>query len=424
MNRINLSRLFLNLGAVLEYYDYLIFIFLAKILIGIFFPTVEQGNFTINFLFFTLGSAVKIVGGLGFGYLSDIFGRRKIILLMSILMAVSTIGMGLMPYDLDVKSYIFLFFALRIIQALSFGGEIPCATTFAYELGNDTKKSSRVSHIFSAAAVGSIIATSVLSFLTFSLDMKQVTAWGWRIPFIFGGTLGILSFFLRKSLLETLRQGEKNYPDTGTASGLVKETRWREISTLSRSHIKDIVTLPTVLLFPATLISVNLYFPVYVSQHFNFGIDKIYFAQSISLIFSACLALVAGAFSEKKLVKNMYIILLVAFLCAQPFLIKLLTTHTATSLLWFMVLWQFFITTAIVFAMFLILETLPMKIRATANGLIYNLAFFAASFVPIVFNKFYTTYTDPYVLFWIICGICIVSLLGTMRINTGPSRHF
>ena len=126
---------------------------------------------------------------------------------MSILMAFSTIAMGLMPYNLDVKLYIVLFFILRILQALSFGGEIPCATTFAYELENDTKKNSRVSHIFSAAAVGSIIATSGLSFLTFSLDIHQVNAWGWRIPFLVGGVLGIISFFLRKSLPETLIQG-------------------------------------------------------------------------------------------------------------------------------------------------------------------------------------------------------------------------
>lgn len=410
MTSIRLSRLFLNLGAVLEYYDYLIFIFLAKILIGVFFPSIEQDDFAINFLFFTLGSAVKIVGGLGFGYLSDIFGRKKIILSMSILMAVSTISLGLMPYNLDVKLYIISFFVLRIIQALSFGGEIPCATTFAYELENDKKKNSRVSHIFSAAAVGSIIATGVLSFLTFSLDMKQVTAWGWRIPFLFGGILGILSFFLRKSLPETFMQG-------------TLQNNWRDILKLSKFYIKDIVTLPAVLLFPATLISINLYFPVYVSQHFNFEIDKIYFAQTISLIFSACIALVAGLFSKKNQIKNMYMILLVAFLCAQPVLMKLLTYHTVTSLIGFMICWQFFITVGIVFAMFLILETLPMKIRGATNGLIYNLAFFTASFTPLLFNKLYNACPDPRVLFHIICAICIVSLLGTIRISTSSSAQ-
>jgi MFS family permease len=410
MNPTKFSRIFLNLGAVLEYYDYLIFIFLAKILITVFFPSIEQGNFTINFLFFTLGSAVKIIGGLGFGYLSDIFGRKKVILSMSILMATSTIGMGLMPYNLDVKLYIVLFFGLRILQALSFGGEIPCATTFAYELENDNKKNSRVSHIFSAAAVGSIIATGVLSFLTFSLNMNQVNAWGWRIPFLVGGVLGILSFFLRKSLPETLMQGSNS-------------NNLREILTLSKFYIKDIVTLPAILLFPATLISVNLYFPMYVSRHFNFGVDKIYLAQSISLIFSACVALVAGIFSDKKRIKNMYMILLVTFLGTHPFLIKLLTHHTTASLIWFMVLWQFFITVGIVFAMFLILETLPMKIRATANGFIYNLAFFTASFVPLIFNKFYSAYADPYILFTIICAVCSVSLLGILRVFIVPQKY-
>lgn len=404
MNSIRLSRIFLNLGAILEYYDYLIFIFLAKILTDVFFPSIEQGNFTINFLFFTLGSGVKIIGGLGFGYLSDIFGRKKVILGMSILMAISTIGMGLMPYNLDIKVCIVLFFILRIVQSLSFGGEIPCATTFAYELEDDAKKNARISHIFSAAAVGSILATGVLSFLTFSLDIKEVTAWGWRIPFLVGGMLGILSFFLRKSLPETLMQ-------------VTNSNNLGEIWKLSKSHIKEIATLPAVLLFPATLILVNLYFPLYVSQHFNFGLDKIYFAQSISLIFSACLALVAGIFSEKELVKKMYIVLLVTFLCTQPLLIKLLTIPTISSLIGFMILWQFFITISIVFAMFLILETLPMKIRATINGLIYNLAFFTASFIPLGFNKLYSMSCTPYALFYIICGICIVSLWGTIELN-------
>ena len=51
MNSLKLSHLFLNTGAVLEYYDYLIFIFLAKILTQVFFPNLDQGNVTINLIF-------------------------------------------------------------------------------------------------------------------------------------------------------------------------------------------------------------------------------------------------------------------------------------------------------------------------------------------------------------------------------------
>ena len=399
MNSLKLSHLFLNTGAVLEYYDYLIFIFLAKILTQVFFPNLDQGNVTINFLFFALGSAVKIIGGLGFGYLSDIFGPRKIILCMSILMAFSTIAMGLMPYGLDMKFYVFLFFVLRIVQALSFGGEIPCATTFAYELEeDDQKKNSRISHIFSAAAVGSIIATSVLSFLTFSLDMNQVQTWGWRVPFLVGGALGILSFFLRKNLPETfLPNLEKN--------------NLREIFIQSKSHLKDIIPLPFVLLFPATLITVNLYFPIYVSQHFEFSLDKIYFAQTISLIFSACLAIVAGMVSDKKLIRKLYLGMLIGFMCVCPFLVSFLKT----SLVGFMILWQFFITPSIVFGMFLILNILPISIRAKMNGIIYNLTFFAVSFVPIVFEKMLNVMPNPVALFYGLLFISIVSFVSVLR---------
>ena len=399
MNSLKLSHLFLNTGAVLEYYDYLIFIFLAKILTQVFFPNLDQGNVTINFLFFALGSAVKIIGGLGFGYLSDIFGPRKIILCMSILMAFSTIAMGLMPYGLDMKFYVFLFFVLRIVQALSFGGEIPCATTFAYELEeDDQKKNSRISHIFSAAAVGSIIATSVLSFLTFSLDMNQVQTWGWRVPFLVGGALGILSFFLRKNLPETfLPNLEKN--------------NLREIFIQSKSHLKDIIPLPFVLLFPATLITVNLYFPIYVSQHFEFSLDKIYFAQTISLIFSACLAIVAGMVSDKKLIRKLYLGMLIGFMCVCPFLVSFLKT----SLVGFMILWQFFITPSIVFGMFLILNSLPISIRATMNGIAYNLTFFAVSFVPIVFEKMLNVMPNPVALFYGLLFISIVSFVSVLR---------
>jgi len=399
-----LSRLFLNMGAVLEYYDYLTFVFLAKILAQVFFPHVEQGNVTINFLFFALGGAVMIVGGLGFGYLSDLWGRRKIILCMSIMMAVSSLSMGLMPYNLDVKVYLFLFFALRIIQALSFGGEIPCATTFAYELENDTKKNSRISHIFSAASLGSILATGVLSFLTFSLDMKDVCAWGWRIPFLVGGILGLLAFFLRRSLPETLLPN-------------LAKNNVRDIFAESKIHFKHIAFLPFILFFPATLITVNLYFPVYISQHFKFTVDKIYFAQTISLIFSTGLAIVAGIFSDKKLIKKFYVFVLLSFLCAQPFFFQLLSNSSTLSLTSLMILWQFFITTSIVFAMFLILETLPMSIRATANGLIYNLTFFMASFVPILFSKFFSTHPNPHILFYIISITSFAALISIMKIK-------
>ena len=64
-----------------------------------------------------------------------------------------------------------------------------------------------------------------------------------------------------------------------------------------------------------------------------------------------------------------------------------------------MILWQFFITPSIVFGMFLILNSLPISIRATMNGIAYNLTFFAVSFVPIVFEKMLNVMPNPAALF-------------------------
>lgn len=391
-----IMQVFVNVGALLEYYDYLLFFILANILMQNFFPTTPKTSASLNFLFFTLAGFVKISGGLICGYLSDIIGRKKTILILSFMMALASLTIGIMPTGYSFAFYYIAFCIIRSIQAIAFGGEIPCATTFAHEHKNDDKKCARVSVVFALATVGSILTTLVLAVLTKILSMEQMYSWGWRIPFILGSVLGVFAFLMRKNLDETFITAPKK-----TMFSNLREN-WRLL-----------IWLIFMFLFPATLCSINIYFPTYLTNHFDIPLDKIYFSQTIALIFSILVATIIGKISKKDLT-NKYIAIASSFFIMQPFLVAFLFN---INLIWFMCVMQIFITTMMVLGTSIMLHHLPPSIRATGTGGIYNLAFCLANFVPLIFLAALKKMQDPYVLFYVLQIVGAISIISAIKIK-------
>nr|WP_272927953.1 MFS transporter [Legionella pneumophila] len=138
---INLSKterkvIFLSsLGGALEFYDFIIYIFLASELSELFFPAANHlASLMGVYAAFAIGYLIRPLGGIIFSHFGDKYGRKKTFVITLILMALPTFLIGLLP---DYKSIGIgapaLLILLRLIQGLSVGGEIPGAITFAGE---------------------------------------------------------------------------------------------------------------------------------------------------------------------------------------------------------------------------------------------------------------------------------------------------
>jgi len=121
------------LGGVLEFYDFIIFIYFASSIGTLFFPpTMPEWLRQIEtFSIFAAGYLVRPIGGIVMAHFGDTRGRKKMFTFSIFLMAVPTLIIGLIPTYADIGIYaplILLF--LRMLQGAAIGGEVPGAWVF------------------------------------------------------------------------------------------------------------------------------------------------------------------------------------------------------------------------------------------------------------------------------------------------------
>jgi MFS transporter, MHS family, alpha-ketoglutarate permease len=91
----------------------------------------------------------------------------------------------------------------RIGQGMSLGGEVSNASAYLGEIAPPDKRG-RYSAFFYISTGGSVLIASLLgALLTELLTKEELAAYGWRIPFIIGGVLGIVGLWLRRAMPET-----------------------------------------------------------------------------------------------------------------------------------------------------------------------------------------------------------------------------
>ena len=122
-----------TLGGVLEFYDFIIFVFFANTIGNLFFPPgipdwVRQFQ---TFGIFAAGYLARPLGGVVMAHAGDLHGRKKMFTLSVFLMALPTLGIGLLPTYayLGVWAPVLLLL-LRILQGAAVGGEVPGAWVF------------------------------------------------------------------------------------------------------------------------------------------------------------------------------------------------------------------------------------------------------------------------------------------------------
>jgi MHS family proline/betaine transporter-like MFS transporter len=193
-----------SLGGALEFYDFVVFSTFAQYLSGAFFPSSDPTTGLLKtFITFAAGYVARPVGGLVFSHFGDKYGRRPVFIIAMLLMSVATVGIGLLP------GYAFWGIAapiglvlLRILQGLSLGGELPGAITYVLETA-PRRGGFVAGFVFFCVNTGVAIAAILNLTLQHSIGSTGIAAGGWRIGFIVGGLLGIVSFWLRLSLEET-----------------------------------------------------------------------------------------------------------------------------------------------------------------------------------------------------------------------------
>lgn len=194
------------IGNVTEWFDFGVYGYMSTTMESVFFgdnsdPTVSTlgvlGIFAVAFL-------VRPFGGLFFGPLGDRIGRTKVLSLTVILMAIGTFVIGLLPdYETIGIAAPMLMLLARLVQGFSTGGEYGGAMTFIAEYAPDKRRGFLGSWLEFGTLTGYALGASISLILIAALTPDQLHSWGWRIPFLIAGPLGVFGLYLRMKLEET-----------------------------------------------------------------------------------------------------------------------------------------------------------------------------------------------------------------------------
>ena len=194
-----------SVGGALEFYDFTIFMLFSRYIAAAFFPESDPfaGTMSVALLFLT-GYVARPVGGMIAGHFGDIYGRKKLFMITISAMSIATLGIGLLPsYEQWGQLSLWLLVSFRLIQGLAVGGELPGSTTFAAEHVEPARRGLVTGMIIAAVTFGNVLGASLGWLLNAELSSEALYLWGWRVPFVLGGVLGLLGFIVRRKLVET-----------------------------------------------------------------------------------------------------------------------------------------------------------------------------------------------------------------------------
>ncbi len=389
-------------------------IYLSEIFFSVGTPEVA---YLKTFSILAIGYLARPLGGYLFGLVADIYGRKKTLLLVMLVMAMSTLMIGILPsYAVaGLLSPVLLTFA-RALQGLSFGAELPSMTTIIKENTKTGSSGIYFGIMMSSTAIGTLLASLILAIITRNFLHAEIIDWVWRVPFLLGGTLALLVFMMRTRILET--------PDflKSKEASLIHHSSKKLTMELFKSYWRDLLHGMSSTLFFSFLIIFSLYLPIYLKQYFGYETDAIFSWMTFSVLLTIFLSPLFGhLFDRLNRTKALKIVTLF-FLLFLVVSLRLLKFNTPFALAFFLLGYQIFIS---IYATnnFVVLSTLfPVSIRATGIGVCYNTAYSIASLIPLVLTPLIHVGNYDSVVILFAMSIVFITILGSsFSLNPHPA---
>ena len=194
-----------SIGNLLEWYDFGVYAFLATMIAANFFPSEDPtASLLATFAAYGVGFLARPVGGVVIGRLGDTRGRKFSLVLTLTMMALGTVGIGLLPtYEQIGILAPILLVTLRILQGIAAGGEWGASTAFIIEWAPRGRRGLFGSFQQVSTAGGTLLGSATAAILVTVLGSETMNDWAWRLPFILGTVLLIVGVYIRRNVNET-----------------------------------------------------------------------------------------------------------------------------------------------------------------------------------------------------------------------------
>jgi MHS family proline/betaine transporter-like MFS transporter len=358
-----------SIGNFFELFDFVMYGFLAAIIGRLFFPTSSPTTSLLSsFATYGVGFLMRPVGAIVIGAYGDRRGRKAALVSTISIMALATLGVGLLPtYDQVGLIAPILLLVCRLGQGFSTGGEWGGSAAFMVEYAPNGKRGLVGSWQQASATAGVLAGSLTAAILSSLVTAENMSAWGWRIPFIIGAIAGPVGFYLRSRIGETPEFERVVAAKRVERNPLLVTVKEHRRNLLVAFFICITATVPFYMSF--------IFMPNFAQQRLGIGYSAALYSTSIASIAATILMPFMGALSDRIGRRPMILgsTLGTLFTC-YPLFLFLTTRPGFTSLVVAQVVAVFFV------AMFsgplpaILCEMFPTRVRFTAMSISYGIA--------------------------------------------------
>lgn len=193
-----------TIGNALEWYDFIVYGFLAATISRLFFPSDDpSAALLLATLSVGIGFVARPLGAIILGLYADRYGRKRALTIVILLMFISTAMIAFAPTYQQAGIWAAILIAVaRLIQGFSAGGEFGSATSYLIECAPAHKRNFYGSWQMFAQASGALLSTIVGAMLFEVFSQETIDSWAWRLPFLVGLLIGPVGLYIRRHLDE------------------------------------------------------------------------------------------------------------------------------------------------------------------------------------------------------------------------------
>ena len=364
-------------GNFLEMYDFMVYGYYASAIARTYFPGDNAfASLMLSLSVFGAGFLVRPLGAIVLGAYIDHHGRRKGLMLTLGLMAFGTLAVAVVPGYATIGIVAPALVLLgRLLQGFSAGVELGGVSVYLSEIATRGNKGFYVSWQSGSQQVAVVFAALLGVLLHRLLPVEQMTAWGWRVPFLIGCLIVPFLFIIRRSLQETEEFAKKKHrPSMGEIMASMVQN-WGVV----------IAGMGMVIMTTVSFYMITAYTP-------TFGKEVLRLSEIDTLIVTVCIGLsnlfwlpVSGAVSDRVGRRPLLLVFAVlTMLTAYP-TVQWLVAQPSFGRLLSVELWLSFLYACYNGAMVVALtEVMPADVRTAGFSLAYSLATTIGGFTPAI----------------------------------------
>lgn len=396
------------IGNATEWFDYGIYAVSVTYITQHFFPG-EYGTI-LALATFAFSFLVRPLGGIFWGPMGDRLGRKHVLALTILMMAGATFLIGVLPTHETIGIFApILLVILRAVQGFSSGGEYGGAATMMAEYAPRNRRGFWGSFLEFGTLAGFALGSLIVLMGELTIGNEAMMDWGWRVPFLIAGPLGIVGLYLRSKLgespvFEEMDEKSADEGSTGNVFGSLFTNHWRQILIMT-----GLVTAVNVVNY--TLLS---YMPTYFENSVELSSQTTLTIMFLAQFGMMLLMPIGGFLSDKFGRKPMWAFSMIGLIVASVPMYLIMPNGFWFALLGIFVLGVLYIPqlssiSATFPAMF------PTQVRYAGFAITYNVATAAFGGTAPPVNEWLIGETgSPLVPAFYMMGACVIGLIATL----------